>query len=101
MTIKKYSTNIIGGLYLGYLSSATSVINGITYKNKAYTDLDCGLVLGLEQDRYLTKELIITPGIRYYQGAKNIANTENHFSYAYNSTLEFNLGIKYIFLKKH
>ncbi|MBL1231953.1 MAG: hypothetical protein COA31_004460 [Flavobacteriales bacterium] len=98
---KKYSTNIIGGLYLGYLSSATSVIDGKTYKNEAYTDLDCGLVLGLEQDRYLTKELIITPGIRYYQGAKNIANTENHFSYAYNSTLEFNLGIKYIFLKKH
>lgn len=98
---KKYSTNIIGGLYLGYLSSATSVINGVTYKNEAYTNLDYGIVLGLEQDRYLTKELIITPGIRYYQGAKNIANAENHFSYAYNSTLEFNLGIKYIFLKKH
>ncbi|KJS07553.1 MAG: hypothetical protein VR77_00580 [Flavobacteriales bacterium BRH_c54] len=98
---KKYSTNIIGGLYLGYLSSATSVINGVTYKNEAYTNLDYGILLGLEQDRYLTKELIITPGIRYYQGAKNIANTENHFSFAYNSTLEFNLGIKYIFLKKH
>lgn len=98
---KKYSTNIIGGLYLGYLSSATSVINGVTSKNEAYTHLDYGIVLGLEQDRYLTKELIITPGIRYYQGAKNIANTENHFSFAYNSTLEFNLGIKYIFLKKH
>ena len=98
---KKYSTNIIGGLYLGYLSSATSVINGVTYKNEAYTNLDYGIVLGLEQDRYLTKELIITPGIRYYQGTKNIANVENHFSFAYNSTLEFNLGIKYIFLKKH
>ncbi|MDT8413044.1 MAG: hypothetical protein RQ875_11310 [Vicingaceae bacterium] len=98
---KKYSTNFIGGLYLGYLSSATSIINGVTYKNEAYTNLDYGVVLGLEQDRYLTKELIITPGIRYYQGAKNIANADSHFSYAYNSTLEFNLGIKYIFLKKH
>lgn len=98
---KKYSTNFIGGLYFGYLSSATSVINGLTYKNEAYTNLDYGVVLGLEQDRYLTKELIITPGIRYYQGAKNIANTENHFSFAYNSTLEFNLGIRYIFLKRH
>ncbi|MCW9041404.1 MAG: hypothetical protein OQJ69_02195, partial [Flavobacteriales bacterium] len=97
---KKYSTNFIGGLYLGYLSSATSVIDGKTYKNQAYTNLDYGVVLGLEQDRYLTKELIITPGIRYYQGAKNIANAESHFSYAYNSTLEFNLGIKYIFLKR-
>lgn len=98
---KKYSTNFIGGLYLGYLSSATSVINGVTYKNEAYTNLDYGVVLGLEQDRYLTKELIITPGIRYYQGAKNIANADSHFPYAYNSTLEFNLGIKYIFLKRH
>ncbi len=97
---KKYSTNFIGGLYLGYLSSATSVIDGKTYKNQTYTNLDYGVVLGLEQDRYLTKELIITPGIRYYQGAKNIANADSHFSYAYNSTLEFNLGIKYIFLKR-
>lgn len=97
---KKYSTNFIGGLYLGYLSSATSVIDGKTYKNQTYTSLDYGIVLGLEQDRYLTKELIITPGIRYYQGAKNIANADSHFSYAYNSTLEFNLGIKYIFLKR-
>lgn len=97
---KKYSTNFIGGLYLGYLSSATSVIDGKTYKNQTYTNLDYGVVLGLEQDRYLTKELIITPGIRYYQGAKNIANADSQFSFAYNSTLEFNLGIKYIFLKR-
>lgn len=97
---KKYSTNILGGLYFGYLSKATSIINRVTYNNTTYNNLDYGIVLGLEQDRYLTKELIITPGIRYYQGAKNIANTENHFSFAYNSTLEFNLSLKYIFLKR-
>lgn len=98
---KIYSTNVFGGVYVSYLSSSTSKINNQTVKNNDYSNLDMGIVLGIEQDRYLTKTLVITPGIRYSQGLKNIATAENNFSSIYNYTLEFNVGLKYIFLKKN
>lgn len=97
---KKYSTNIIGGVYAGYLNSSTSNINGSSFDNNTYNNIDFGIVLGLEQDRYITKSFVITPGIRYQQGLINIANESSNFQSARNFSFELNLGIKYIFLKK-
>lgn len=97
---KTYSTNILGGIYVSYLNASTSKINNQLIKNEGYSNIDMGLVLGIEQDRYITKTLVLTPGIRYHQGLKNVATTENAFAAAYNYTIEFNLGVKYIFLKK-
>lgn len=97
---KTYSTNVIGGVYLGLLTSSSSRINNTISENKHYQNTDMGIVLGIEQDRYITKEFIITPGIRYYQGLKNSVTQENSLSSAYNYSLEFNLGLKYIFLKR-
>lgn len=96
---KVYSTNLIGGVYASYLRSSTSNINGTTIKSDDYNNTDFGLVLGIEQDRYLSKRLVITPGIRYNQGLTNIANDNSNFESAHNFSLEFNIGIKYIFLK--
>ena len=98
---KKYSTNLMGGVYAGYLNSATSNINGTVIDQKgAYKKLDMGVVFGIEQDRYLTKELVITPGLRYYQGVLNTADTHNKFKASRTISIEFNVGVKYIFLKK-
>lgn len=96
---KVYSTNLIGGVYASYLRSSTSDINGATTKLDDFNKTDFGLVLGIEQDRYLSKKLVVTPGIRYNQGLTNIANDNSNFESAHNFSLEFNIGIKYIFLK--
>ncbi|MBV6483857.1 MAG: hypothetical protein KFKLKKLM_00315 [Flavobacteriales bacterium] len=99
---KKYSTNLIGGIYGGYLTSAEILSNNTSYDTKnEFKSIDLGIVLGIEQDRYLTKELIITPGIRYQQGLLNISNTSSGFESAHTFTFEFNVGVKYIFLKKN
>lgn len=99
---KKYSTNLIGGIYGGYLTSAEILSNNTSYDTKnEFKSIDLGIVLGIEQDRYLTKELIITPGIRYQQGLFNISNTSSGFESAHTFTFEFNVGVKYIFLKKN
>jgi hypothetical protein len=97
---KKYSTNLIGGIYGGYLTSAEILSNNTSFDAKnEFKSLDLGIVLGIEQDRYLTKELVITPGIRYQQGLINVSNSG--FDSAHTFTFEFNVGIKYIFLKKN
>lgn len=90
----------MGGIYVGFLRHAV-VANGSQATVEQYNNLDAGIVLGIEQDRYITKELVITPGIRYYQGAKNITTEKSPFQYAYNSALEFNIALKYIFLKRN
>ncbi|MCB9335805.1 MAG: hypothetical protein H6586_06625 [Flavobacteriales bacterium] len=98
---KKYSTNFIGGVYVGILNGAHSKINGVKFdQTQNFKNLDLGIVLGLEQDRYITKELVITPGIRYQQGVFNTATSTSSFNSARNFSVEFNLGLKYIFLKK-
>lgn len=94
-----YSTNLIGGIYTSYLRTAVSDINGATRNLDQYNRTDVGIVLGIEQDRHITQTLVITPGIRYNQGLINIANENNSFESARNFSLEFNLGIKYIFIK--
>lgn len=96
---KVYSTNFIAGVYASWLYSANSTINGNTSNLKSFNNTDLGIVLGIEQDRYLSKTIIITPGIRYNQGLTNIANTSNEYESARNYSLEFNIGLKYIFLK--
>lgn len=99
---KKYSTNLIGGIYAGYLTSAETVTNGITYDvANQFKTLDAGIVLGIEQDRYLTKQIMITPGIKYRQGLLNITEGNNLYQSARTFSIEFNIGIKYIFLKKN
>jgi len=98
---KTYSTNIIGGVYVGVLNSSKTKINSTTLSTSNYENIDLGLVLGIEQDRYISKTLVITPGIRYYQGIKNSATTQNPLSAAYSYSVEFNLGLKYIFLKRN
>lgn len=99
---KKYSTNFIGGIYGGYLTSAEILSNNTSFDAKnEFKTLDLGIVLGIEQDRYLTKELVITPGIRYQQGLINISKVASGFQSAHTFTFEFNVGIKYIFLKKN
>ena len=95
-----YSTNFFGGGYVSYLRAATSDINGITKDLEEYNKTDFGIVLGIEQDRYITKTLVITPGIRYNQGLTNIANENSAFKSARNFSFEFNLGVKYIFNKQ-
>lgn len=96
---KVYSTNFIAGIYASWLYSANSTINGNTSKINSFKNTDLGIVLGIEQDRYLSKTLILTPGIRYNQGLTNIINTSNDYESARNYSLEFNIGLKYIFLK--
>ncbi len=99
---KKYSTNLIGGVYAGYLTTAKATSGNNTYNvSNEFKNLDLGIVLGLEQDRYLTKQIIITPGIRYTQGVINIANENNPYEAARTFAIEFNVGMKYIFLKKN
>ena len=97
---KVYSTNLIGGVYFGYLRSSISNINGVSKNLAEYDKTDLGIVIGFEQDRYITKTLVITPGIRYNQGLTNISNDNSPFESSRNFSFEFNLGIKYIFLKK-
>ncbi|MDF1672815.1 MAG: hypothetical protein P1U41_04885 [Vicingaceae bacterium] len=96
---KVYSTNFITGIYASWLYAANSSINGNSSNLKSFNNTDLGIVLGIEQDRYLSKTLIITPGIRYNQGLTNIANSSNQYESARNYSLEFNIGLKYIFLK--
>ncbi len=97
---KVYSTNIIGGAYVSYLRTAISNTNGIEQKEESFNNTDYGFVLGIEQDRYITKTLVITPGIRYNQGIANTSNSDSPFKSTRNFSFEFNLGVKYIFLKK-
>ena len=97
---KVYSTNFIGGIYASYLRSSFSDINEISSNTNNYNKTDYGVVLGIEQDRYITKTLVITPGIRYNQGIINTAASNSPFKSSRNFSLEFNLGVKYIFLKK-
>lgn len=97
---KVYSTNLIGGFYASYLRSAVSDIKGVSQNIDEYNNTDFGIVLGIEQDRYITKTFVITPGIRYNQGITNNANENSTFESSRNFSFEFNLGVKYIFLKK-
>ncbi len=94
---KKYSTNLIGGVYGGFLSNASR--NNQDVKTE-FNSTDIGIILGIEQDRYITKDIVITPGVRYQQGLINIANFNNNYKSARTFAVEFNIGIKYIFLKK-
>lgn len=99
---KKYSTNLIGGIYAGYLTSAEAFTNGQTNDvANQFNNLDAGIVLGIEQDRYLTKQIMLTPGIKYRQGLLNITDGNNLYQSARTFSIEFNIGIKYIFLKKN
>ena len=95
-----YSTNFFGGGYVSYLRAATSDINGATKNLEEYNKTDFGIVLGIEQDRYITKTLVITPGIRYNQGLANITTKNSAFESARSFSFEFNLGVKYIFNKQ-
>jgi len=99
---KKYSTNFIGGIYAGVLNVAESNSqNNKTNVVNQFNKLDLGIVLGIEQDRYLTKELVITPGVRINQGILNSSSlSEGFVNSSRNFSVEFNVGIKYIFLKK-
>ena len=97
---KLYSTNFIAGIYASYLRSAVSTVNNNSQKLDEYNKPDLGLVLGVEQDRYLSKTFVITPSIRYNQGILNVANENSPFNSSRNFSFEFNLGVKYIFLKK-
>ena len=94
-----YSTNFFGGAYASFLRTATSNINGNSKKLDGFNKTDYGIVLGIEQDRYITKTLVITPGIRYNQGIANIVNESSSFESARNFSIEFNVGVKYIFTK--
>lgn len=94
-----YSTNFFGGAYISNLRTATTIINGIDIDNSQFNNLDYGLILGIEQDRYITNNIVITPGVRYNQGIANIVNENSAFSSARNFSLEFNVGVKYIFSK--
>tara|TARA_R110001592_G_scaffold336614_2_gene622245 strand:- start:1049 stop:2506 length:1458 start_codon:yes stop_codon:yes gene_type:complete len=100
---KKYSTNYIGGLYAGFLTAAESYVDGKTTTIKdQFTSTDIGIVLGIEQDRYITKELVITPGIRFNQSLLNTSKSLNEImNTSRNFSVEFNVGLKYIFLKKN
>lgn len=100
---KKYSTNYIGGLYAGFLTAAENNIDGnIVDMKSQYSNIDLGIVLGIEQDRYITKELVVTPGVRFYQGLLNTSNQSNELmNSSRNFSVEFNIGLKYIFLKKN
>ncbi len=97
---KVYSTNLIGGVYASYLRTAISDVGGVSQKLDEYSKTDMGIVLGVEQDRYITKTLVVTPGIRYNQGLTNNVNDSSPFKSSRNFSFEFNLGVKYIFLKK-
>lgn len=99
---KKYSTNMIGGIYAGYLTSAEVNTNRITSDiSNQFKTIDLGIVLGIEQDRYLSKQIMITPSIKYRQGLLNISDANNPYESARTFSIEFNIGVKYIFLKKN
>jgi hypothetical protein len=98
---KVYSTNLITGVYASYLTSAESNVNNNTSsKLNQFNKPDFGIVLGIEQDRYISKSFVITPSVRYNQGIINTSNEESPFNSSRNFSFEFNLGVKYIFLKK-
>lgn len=97
---KVYSTNFIGGVYAGFLNASSHTLNNKSEKLETFKNHDFGIVLGIEQDRYISKTFVITPGVRYNQGLINIANNNNAFNNARNFSFEFNLGVKYILLKK-
>ncbi len=94
-----YSTNFFGGAYISNLRTEKTIINGTDINNNQFNNIDYGLILGIEQDRYITNNIVITPGIRYNQGVANIANKNSAFSSARNFSVEFNVGVKYIFAK--
>jgi hypothetical protein len=100
---KKYSTNYIGGLYAGFLNAAESNVDGSTVSIKnQFSNVDLGIVLGIEQDRYITKEFVITPGVRFNQSLINTSTQSNEMmNSSRNFSVEFNVGLKYIFLKKN
>jgi hypothetical protein len=100
---KKYSTNYIGGLYAGFLNGAESNVDESTVSIKnQFSNIDIGIVLGIEQDRYITKEFVITPGVRFNQSLINTATQSNEMmNSSRNFSVEFNVGLKYIFLKKN
>lgn len=100
---KKYSTNYIGGLYVGFLNAAESNVDGsVSAIKNQFSNLDLGIVLGIEQDRYITKELVVTPGVRFNQSLINTATQSNELmNSSRNFSVEFNVGLKYIFLKKN
>lgn len=94
-----YSTNFFGGAFISKLNTENAIINGTTFSTDQFNNLDYGLILGIEQDRYITNNIIITPGIRYNQGIANIANKNSLYKSARNFSIEFNVGVKYIFSK--
>lgn len=99
---KKYSTNYIGGVYIGSLRMAENKSGGNNENIKnQFKNIDFGVVIGIEQDRYLTKELVLTPGVRIKQGFLNTSSSSNEMmNSSRNFSVEFNVGLKYIFLKK-
>ncbi|MGB0882378.1 MAG: hypothetical protein ACPGSO_05455, partial [Vicingaceae bacterium] len=94
-----YSTNFFGGAYISKLSSENTIINEIELNTNQFNSIDYGIILGIEQDRYITNNIVITPGVRYNQGVANITNENSAFSSARNFSIEFNVGVKYIFSK--
>lgn len=100
---RKFSNNLIGGFYAGYLTKQT-IDGNLNAQIPKHKKLDFGIVLGMERDIYLSKELAITPGVRTKYGLVNLTenNVENEviIDNYNNFSVELNVGIKYIFLKK-
>jgi hypothetical protein len=90
-------------LYAGFLTAAEVNVDGkASVVKDQFTNTDFGIVLGVEQDRYITKEFVITPGIRFNQSLLNTSKPSSEMlTTSRNFSVEFNVGLKYIFLKKN
>ena len=99
------SSNIVFGSYVGYLKSASEIIDteieNIKYD---YNKLDFGMIIGYEYDFHLMRKFIFSSGIRFKVGLPNIFSGDELIPPTFNKTItasaNFNFGVKYFIPRK-
>ena len=98
LTLKKPITNdfsIVGGVYLGYVTSSNEKYQGRNYLQDEYFNFDNGLLIGVEY----SFDLGLFVDFRYVYGLKNMSDfksQESNIEHEYKNRV-FQLGLGYLF----
>jgi len=102
---QSFSSNWILGIYAGYARSVEEVMNGNIQDISAnYRKGNFGMITGYERTYYISNRLIFAPGIIYQLGLvntfKGTLTTPVTFNRTFHSSIELNIGLRYLFNKE-
>ena len=95
-----FSPNIVGGVYASKLKLADLTIGDEKSSvSREYTPWDFGVLLGIESEFSLNRNLVVVPGLRTSYGLQNVfegtSQSPSYFNKTKTATIGFSIAIKY------